>query len=222
MSCMQQQPATISFFFVSSCIQVKDMFLTRFLLFLGALFLFSCGKKAVTTCISLPPDGILQVRMNSLPFKMPYWETVTGEDSSCRYLTTDGSGTSSQLAGIIDWLGLPWHQSPKSVVIYGDKVFTQGEELALSDVLGCQYYYVVGNRLLHSFYLMQQGRLVEVPAFQGKVSGISFNDRQDLYELYFLKDHKTVVAWDITDNNIPYSSGGRNEVSVVIQQMMEQ
>lgn len=185
------------------------------------VLLHSCDKKVSMTCTPLPPDGALKVQLNGAVYQMPYWETIMDADSSFRYFTTDGSGTHAQLSGLITWLGLPEAHTPKCLVIYSDTVYRQGEDLTIVRVLGCQHYYVDAGNLMHSFYLMRQGKLSEVPALRCQAKNISFNARQDLYELYFMKDHKTVVAWDITDKDAPYNEGGKNEVSEGIKKLWE-
>lgn len=192
----------------------------RFLFLLWALLLFSCGKRTVTTCTPLPSDGELWLRVVDMDFRMPYWEVIDSA-TKASYRTTDGSATDAQLQSIVHWLGLPQKKLMKSLVIYGDSIITDGSNLTKEQVLGCQYYYVMKGQLMQSFYLMQAGRLSLVPALTGAVNGISFNLRQDLYELYFRAHHREVVAWDFTNDAVIFRRNGRNEVSKKIWQLQE-
>lgn len=141
------------------------------------------GEKQCSTCRVLPEDGKAKLAINGTTYEMPFWETK--EPGKQTYRTGMDDATTDQLAEVIDWLKLPREQAPKSIVLFTSKFYTNGEGVDKVDILGCQYYYVVNKKLMHRFYYMHNGAMVNVNSLTGESRGINFNNRYDLAQIYF-------------------------------------
>lgn len=174
------------------------------------------GEKQCSTCRVLPEDGKAKLAINGITYEMPFWETK--EPGKQTYRTGMGNATADQLTGVIDWVKLPREQASKSIVLFTSKFYANGEQVDKADILGCQYYYVVNKKLMHRFYYMHNGEMVNVNSLTGESRGINFNNRYDLAQIYF-SNYGNVFAFDLTNIAVKYEKGKHNEVSAAISYM---
>lgn len=174
------------------------------------------GEKQCSTCRVLPENGKAKMAINGNTYELPYWEAA--EPGKQTYRTGRGFVKGDQLRGIIKWLDLPKEQAPANVVLFTSKFHKDGEQVDKADILGCQYYYVVNRTLMHRFYYMHDGRMVNVGSLTGESNGINYNNRADLAEIYF-SSYKTVFAFGLGDSSVEFGECKRNEVSAAIAYM---
>lgn len=202
---------------------LKKKLTSGILLIAGIMFTIVCCKtpeEEYSTCRILPQDGETNIKVLNSDYLVKFWETKF--DSSKTYRVGIGEGKAENIEEITDWLGLPKEISSVSIVFYVNKFPAKDEQLTKENIVGCQYYYVVEGSLMHKFYYSDKGKMVIVKSLTGESNGINYNDRQDIYSLYFFNLFENVLAFEITDNSVRYRQSNHNDVSSAIEDMLAQ
>jgi hypothetical protein len=171
-----------------------------------------------SSCKLLPADDTVNIKILSNDYLVKYWNDTISSDRY--YRIGMGEASSEQLKEVVDWINLPKESIPVSVVLYVNKFVANGVTVSGEDILGCQYYYVVGDILMHKFYFMDKGKLVNIKSLTGQTSGINYNNRFDLYRIYFANKFPKVFAFGLTDVSVPYREPSFNEVNALVQYLL--